>query len=225
MSRTYTDPEVFQAALAGADWADPETDPTRIDWAARQAAAVIPFKVVDDRPVNPHGPTEVRYGRNELGHWGEQVCADALVFLTDTYGRRWLLLVERKDGHGWALPGGYVDPGEDRLHAAQRELREETGLCGVTEYDWTELPARYVPDPRASDEAWMVTAPARMHMGTFYPGFFPGTNADDDARRAEWIQADDYAELTKYLVSEYDGRVFPAHVALLRDALNGGGGR
>ena len=44
------------------------------------------------------------------------------------------LLLQLRDGntridpHRWCLPGGHVDPGEDPLDSAHRELLEETGL-------------------------------------------------------------------------------------------------
>ena len=44
-----------------------------------------------------------------------------------------ILLVKRKypPGRGlWSVPGGHVEPGEDILRAAVRELREETGVTG-----------------------------------------------------------------------------------------------
>ena len=40
-----------------------------------------------------------------------------------------IVLIERRDPPpGWALPGGFVDPGETVGQAARREAREETGL-------------------------------------------------------------------------------------------------
>ncbi|GAA1255016.1 hypothetical protein GCM10009677_01020 [Sphaerisporangium rubeum] len=218
----YTHPDVLTIGVRDG-WADPQTDPARIDWAPRQAAAVIPFAVVDGRPVNPHAPTGIRYGRNELGHWGEQVCADAIVTATDEHGYRWLVMVQRGDGHGWALPGGTVDPGEDPADAAVRELGEETGLFLGTGGNFQPLPARYVPDPRASDEAWMVTVPALCDLGSVAPSNLPAVVGADDAARAAWVRADSYTGLTRHLADVYGdavGVVFPAHVDLLRDVLD-----
>ncbi|WP_318272072.1 NUDIX domain-containing protein [Microbispora triticiradicis] len=214
---TYTHPDVLGRGVTEG-WADPITDPALIDWAPRQAAAAIPFRVVDGRPVNPCAPTGIRYGRGELGHWGEQLCADAVVTATDETGRRRLLLIERGDGHGWALPGGKVDPGEDVLHAAVRELAEETGLTLPAAF-WQVLPARYVPDPRGSDEAWMVTVPARCHVDVVRHADLPAVIGADDAARAEWVRADSYPVLVAELAEVYGGRVFAAHQAMLAELL------
>lgn len=215
---TYTHPDVLTAGVVEG-WADPETDPTRIDWTARQSAAAIPFEVIDGRPVNPCERTPVRYGRNELGHWGEALAADALVSATDPSGRRWIVMVERADGHGWALPGGHVDPGESPTAAAVRELEEETGLA-LPAAHWTATAPRYVPDPRASDEAWMVTVLCTAHLGTLDRADFPTVAGADDAAQAAWVRADTYPTLTAHLAEVHGGRVFAAHVDMLRGALD-----
>jgi 8-oxo-dGTP pyrophosphatase MutT (NUDIX family) len=49
---------------------------------------------------------------------------DALV--RDARGR--VLLVRRADDGRWAMPGGWVDPGETPEQAVVREVAEETGL-------------------------------------------------------------------------------------------------
>lgn len=46
-----------------------------------------------------------------------------------------ILLLQRSGSVGngmWALPGGHLDPGEGPLEAAYRELKEETGITGVS---------------------------------------------------------------------------------------------
>ena len=220
----YTHPDVLGTGVT-AGWADPETDPTRIDWPARQRAAAIWFDVVDGRPVNPHAPTGIRYGRNRLGHWGEARAADAIVTATTTDGQRWLLMVERGDGHGWALPGGMLEPGEDPADAAVRELAEETGLgvpAGIER--WYVMLPRYVPDPRASDEAWIVTTAVCTDLGRFAdPAALPAVSGADDARRAAWLPADSYAQLSTELAERFTGRIFAAHHELLTDVLDGPG--
>ncbi|MEV8634320.1 NUDIX domain-containing protein [Streptosporangium sp. NPDC051023] len=217
---TYTHPDVLTTGVRDG-WADPETDPTEIDWPTRQARAGIRFEVVDDRPLNPcrdRYPTGIRHGRNQLGHWGEALAADAFVTAIDEHGRRWLVMVERMDGHGWALPGGYVNPDEVPLDAAVRELTEETGL-DLSRLRWEALPARYVPDPRASDEAWMVTMPARCYLGTVRRADLPIPAAADDAARAEWVRADTYPLLATYVEATYGGKVFAAHQDMLTELL------
>jgi 8-oxo-dGTP pyrophosphatase MutT (NUDIX family) len=217
---TFTHPSVFEGIAAGASWADPETDPARIDWAPRQAAAAIPFEVVNGRPVNPCQKTGIEHGRNEFGHWAEALMADALPTVTlPPWDTRYLLMVERGDGHGWAVPGGHVEPGETGLQAAVRELAEETGLDarGWPYTRFREMPARYVPDPRASDEAWAVTVPVHVDLGG--RDALPNVTGADDARRAEWVPAETYAHLVDALRELYGGTLFAAHVDMLREFL------
>ena len=67
---------------------------------------------------------------DECNGWlNPALAADAAVRRGDN-----VLLIQRKfppmQG-SWALPGGFVDQGEDPIHAAVRELEEETGLKGT----------------------------------------------------------------------------------------------
>ena len=124
---------------------------------------------------------------------------DVVVLAGAATGRR-VLLIQRGNPPflgSWALPGGFVEEGEQVLEAAPRELAEETGLrvgelqlLGV--YD---TPGR---DPRG----WTVSVVylASVSSETAVAGA-------DDAADARWFAADELPDLA------FD------HALILADAL------
>jgi 8-oxo-dGTP diphosphatase len=124
---------------------------------------------------------------------------DVVVLAGGTEAPR-VLLIQRGNPpfrDSWAIPGGFVEEGEQVANAAPRELAEETGLqAGALEllgvYD---TPGR---DPRG----WTVSVVylARMERETAVAGA-------DDASDARWFDADSLPELA------FD------HALILADAL------
>jgi len=191
-------------------------DPRTVDWTARQATARIPFPVVEGLPVNPVHP-DLPEGRGELWHWGERPCGDVAVFVT-VAGARWLLMGKRGDGNGWALPGGRLEPGESDLAGALRELCEETGLVLGDNAVVSVTGARYVPDPRAARNAWMVTTLVVVDLGE--RDNFPDARAGDDLARVAWFPAQGLALLDADVARVEPGaRVFPSHREMLSELL------
>jgi 8-oxo-dGTP diphosphatase len=106
------------------------------------------------------------------------IATDVIIELCDRPGRP-IVLIERKNTpHGWALPGGFVDVGEQVEVAALREAREETGL----EVHLQELLGVYshpLRDPRGHT------------ISVVYVGIAIGDpRADDDARAVAVTQPD-----------------------------------
>lgn len=58
-------------------------------------------------------------------------------------------------GFGWGFPAGYLEPGEDPLTAAQRELNEETGLVSN---EWGELGRHFVDGNRTTSQVILFLA-------------------------------------------------------------------
>lgn len=90
----------------------------------------------------------------------------AEVIVVDERGR--VLLQKRADNGLWAIPGGYLEPGESFEEAARREVREEAGIeVGRLElldiFSGSEFFYRY-PN---GDEVYNVSAAyiAREHSG------------------------------------------------------------
>lgn len=104
-----------------------------------------------------------------------------VVMLTIRDGELCVLLIERgrEPFKGrWALPGGFVDPGEDLDEAAARELAEETGVerfAGYLEQLRTYGAPRRDPRGRVVSVAHLAFAPD-----------LPSPHAGDDAAAARW---------------------------------------
>ncbi|HEY0795253.1 MAG TPA: NUDIX hydrolase [Acidisarcina sp.] len=107
------------------------------------------FKVFTDYVREPGG-TEQR--RDVVRHGGSVV----ILAIDDSGSKKDpLIVLERQYRHAaneylWEIPAGKMDPGEERLAAAKRELLEETGYKAKK---WTKL-VRYFASPGFLGE-WM----------------------------------------------------------------------
>ncbi len=116
------------------------------------------------------------------------ITVDCVIFCKDPDGLH-LLLIQRKNPpyqNCWALPGGFLDPGESPEAAAARELEEETGLSGIplTQFHTFGAPDR---DPREHviSIAHYAIIDKKDHTPT----------AADDAAAVEWFPIDKLPDL------------------------------
>ena len=90
---------------------------------------------------------------------------------------RIVLIFRKNEPHGWALPGGFVDAGEELGAACRREAREETGL----EVTLVEQLFTY-SDPKRDPRKHTISTVYACKAG---PGARP--IAADDAADARWF--------------------------------------
>ncbi len=114
------------------------------------------MQVREDEVKNPGG------GRNLYGHVHFKNRAVAIIALDDE-DNTFLVGQERYTlGHySWELPMGGAPLDEAPLEAAQRELREETG---ITADDWTEI-MRLHPSNSITDESGLVYVAKGLQYG------------------------------------------------------------
>jgi len=120
------------------------------------------FSVMTDEVEEPGN---IRARRDVIRHSGSIV-----VLPMDDSGRKPLVLLERQYRYAagrrmWELPAGRVDPGENHLAAAKRELLEETGY---TASRWRKALFFYV-SPGFLDESMTVYLASGLKKGVAQP--------------------------------------------------------
>ena len=155
-----------------------------------------------ERPLHPWRDRleQLPEGKGNFYHWGPNYTVDPIVIADGK-----LLLIQRDDSGAWALPGGFVDPGEDAVAAGLRELSEETDLT----LDDTDPQLVYegpVDDPRTTLHAWPETTALLWRTTGEQP-----IAAGDDARNVAWVPLDalpselhgSHGELIEQAIAKY----------------------
>ncbi|CAB4243696.1 Glyoxalase/bleomycin resistance protein/dioxygenase (modular protein) [Methylacidimicrobium sp. AP8] len=131
----------------------------------------IVFRTEEKEPAGAAGGSPASPGlRAEIARFA--LTADAVVLGLNGEELS-VLLVERKNppyAGCWALPGGFVEAGEEPLAAAARELREEAGLAGLAFWE-VGVFGRPGRDPRGpvvsvAHAAWVEPGSVRAEAGS-----------------------------------------------------------
>ena len=118
-------------------------------------------------------------GRGFFHSWGPNYTADAIV-IRETE----ILLVKRRDTGDWALPGGFIEPGENNAQAARRECHEETGIHIPAAVRGQTIYQGPVGDVRMLRQAWPETSAVLFTLPQTFNAMPVGS---DDAVRAAWF--------------------------------------
>jgi bifunctional NMN adenylyltransferase/nudix hydrolase len=140
------------------------------------------------------------------------VAADVLAIQSDPEGMPHILLVRRGGipGKGqWAMPGGYLDPREELVDGALRELREETGLTlSDAELKACLKRATVFADPDRASRGRVIT---HNHHFVLPAGPLPVVAGADDAEHAVWLPLSDLPPMR--------GEFFEDHYAMIEYVL------
>jgi ADP-ribose pyrophosphatase len=202
----FTHPAVLAADSSvpgSAGWADPESPELPLKGLGSYSGPVL-LDAGTLLPLNPVGRTGVK-GRGLLGKWGANFAADPIVtrFHPDSKDLIQVVVIKRKDGGEWALPGGMADKGELVSQTVRREFIEEAGNIADPEakaefeqnikqlFETGKIVYRgYVDDPRNTDNAWIETAAFHFHCSEDL-ALRLHLEAGDDAAAVTWIDAND----------------------------------
>ena len=95
-------------------------------------------------------------------------------------------------GNFWGLPKGHIDPGEDAMTAARREIQEETGLTRLQLVRAYEPYQRYRGTPDGGDDMAELKTIYMFLFTTIEEVLAP---QDKDNPVAKWVKPEDVAPM------------------------------
>ncbi|MCP2362572.1 8-oxo-dGTP pyrophosphatase MutT (NUDIX family) [Nonomuraea thailandensis] len=112
----------------------------------------------------------------------------AFAFVSDSAGRTLMTCVDR-EGRGWDIPGGHLEPGESLAEAAARELHEETGLSlpasALSIFAWQRIE---LLEPPPADYRYPALAYMAMFRAALPESGAPTRPpAGSESTRADWL--------------------------------------
>ena len=148
-----------------------KTKPAESGYRSRLKARLISSRTVYRGPVfwvttdDVQEPGGVRARRDVIHHSGSVV-----ILAVDEARSTPRVLLERQyrhaaNGYLWELPAGRIDPGENALHAAKRELLEETGY---TAKNWRRI-LHFYASPGFVAETMSVFLATGLEAGPAHP--------------------------------------------------------
>ena len=93
-----------------------------------------------------------------IDDWQIVITPDFVNIVAVTKDEKFLILKQNKyavDGESLAPVGGYIEPGEDPLNAAKRELQEETGYASD---EWIDLGSYIIDSNRGCGKSFLFLA-------------------------------------------------------------------
>jgi ADP-ribose pyrophosphatase len=145
--------------------------PSRVSKSSKNSVRVLSSKTIFRGPIfslvseEVVEPQNIRVRRDITRHPG----AIVVLAVDDSKGSPWVLL-ERQFRYAaeaflWELPAGRIEPGENKLAAAKRELLEETGF---TASKWRKA-LWFYPSPGFLDETMNVFLAQGLKPGKAQP--------------------------------------------------------
>jgi 8-oxo-dGTP pyrophosphatase MutT (NUDIX family) len=112
------------------------------------------------------------------------------VVVRNMRGQPYIAAIRLKDGKVLALPKGHIDPGESAAEAAEREVREETGVAGTLVEKIDDIRYWYV---RGGQRVLKVVS---FFLFSYHSGSVK--DHDHEVMSAEWVPLAEAPRLLSY---------------------------